>query len=252
MENFEKTKVFIQKAAKAQCDLLVFPELNLTGYVTGKTVCKTAVQSDFYLIKELEFLSLDYRISFLCGFAEKKEGKVFASHGFFSNGKLKGVYRKIQPGPPELSHLTPGNDFPVFDFLGWKFGIQLCFDAHFPEISTIMAKKGAELLIMPHASPRGTPGEKFESWKRHLLARAYDNGVYVIPVNQSGLNKNNLYFPGVSFLVSPSGKVEDVCLEDKESIAYFKADKLKIHEVKSHRMRYFFQYRRGKFYKENL
>jgi N-carbamoylputrescine amidase len=201
--NFDKTKLFLEKGAENKCDLVIFPELNLTGYVTGNEVCDTAVKLDFDLIKKLEDLSNDYRISFLCGLAEKKDKKVFASHIFLKKGKFAGIYRKIQPGPPELLQVSPGEEISLFELNGWKFGVQLCFDAHFPEISTIMAKKGAELIIIPHASPRGTSKEKFESWKRHLPARAYDNGLYVIAFNQCGLNKKNLYFPGVSFVVNP-------------------------------------------------
>ncbi|MGE4518063.1 MAG: nitrilase-related carbon-nitrogen hydrolase [Desulfobacteraceae bacterium] len=251
-DNFEKTKYFLQKAAEEKCDLVVFPEMNLTGYVTGSEICDTAIELDLSMIDRLESLSGNFKISFLCGFAEKKGNQVFASHGFFSRGKFIGSYRKIQPGPPELPHISPGKEILLFDFMGWKIGIQLCFDAHFPEISTIMAKKGAELIIIPHASPRGTPQEKFESWKRHLPARAYDNGLYVMALNQCGQNKKNLYFPGVSFLVNPSGKVEKVFLEENEMLACFELDKSKISEVKNHRMKNFFQYRRGDFYKDNF
>ncbi|MCB9480437.1 MAG: amidohydrolase [Desulfobacteraceae bacterium] len=247
-KNLEKTRLFLEKGRCNNCDLVVFPELNLTGYVTGEDVCDTAIEFDFEFKTNLELLSLEYSISFLCGFTEKRDDKFFASHVFVQNGKFSGIYRKLQPGPPELSHISPGNEIPVFNFSGWKFGIQLCFDAHFPEISTIMAEKGADLLIIPHASPRGSSQEKFESWKRHLLARAYDNGLYVIAVNQCGLNKRNLYFPGVSLLVSPSGRVESFCLEEKETFFCFELSKSAIAEVKTHRMKNFLRYRRKEFY----
>ncbi|MDY0362965.1 MAG: nitrilase-related carbon-nitrogen hydrolase [Desulforegulaceae bacterium] len=247
-KNFEKTELFLEKGRFNNCDLVVFPELNLTGYITGKDVCDTAIEFDCEFKTKLELLSLKYSLSFLCGFAEKNKDKIYASHAFFHNGKFAGIYRKLQPGPPELSHISPGNEIPVFNFLDWKFGIQLCFDAHFPEISTIMAENGADLLIIPHASPRGTSKEKFESWKRHLLARAYDNGLYVIAVNQCGFNKKNLYFPGVSLLISPSGRIENYCLEEKETFFCFELYKSKITEVKNHRMKNFLKYRRKDFY----
>ena len=62
------------------------------------------------------------------------------------------------------------------------FGLELCYESHFPEISTVLCLKGAEILFMPHASPRGEPDEKMKSWLRHLPSRAFDNGVFVNPV----------------------------------------------------------------------
>ncbi len=68
-------------------------------------------------------------------------------------------------------------------------GIQLCYDAHFPELSTRMAVNGADIIFMPHASPRGTPSQKLTSWLRHLTARAFDNGVFIVACNQNGDNQ---------------------------------------------------------------
>ena len=53
---------------------------------------------------------------------------------------------------------------PLFDVHGITLGIQLCYDAHFPELSTRMALDGADVIFMPHASPRGTPSKKLDSW----------------------------------------------------------------------------------------
>lgn len=250
--NLSKMSFFCKEAAKSGSNLVVFPEMNITGYTTGEDLEKTAVELNSGLIAQLEKISEDAGISYLCGLAEKEDENIFAAHLFIHNGKLAGKYRKVQPGPPELEILTPGNEIPVFEISGWKFGIQLCFDSHFPEISTIMAKKGADFIIIPHASPRGSSKDKLESWKRHLTARAFDNSIYVLANNQCGLNSKNIFFPGVNLLISPLGKLisQDLCEEEKISV--FSLEKKELDLVQGHRMSHFLRYRRNDFYKENL
>jgi predicted amidohydrolase len=90
---------------------------------------------------------------------------------------------------------------------GIRFGIQLCYDAHFPELSTRMAETDADVIFMPHASPRGQAADKHQSWMRHLPARAFDNGLFVVACNQTGDNENGLVFPGNAVVFSPSGEI---------------------------------------------
>jgi predicted amidohydrolase len=51
-----------------------------------------------------------------------------------------GVYRKLPSGPAGSGSFQPGETLPVFHWSGIRFGIQLCYDAHFPELSTLMAE----------------------------------------------------------------------------------------------------------------
>jgi N-carbamoylputrescine amidase len=248
-KNLIKTEQFLRQAAEKKASIAVFPEMNITGYTSGKELVDTAVVFDNNLEKKLSGFSVKYNIAFLCGLAEKEGKCIYASHLFIDQGKVKGKYRKLQPGPPEIGYITPGDKIPVFEFNGWNIGIQLCFDAHFPDISTIMARQGADIIIVPHASPRGSSEDKLNSWKRHLVARAYDNGLYVLAVNQCGKNSKNLFFPGISLLISPSGLSREVCLCEEESLFCFKLGKIKIEEVKKHRMKNFLQYRRDDFYR---
>ena len=138
----------------------------------------------------------------------------------------------------ELSNARPGRCLS-----------QLCYEAHFPEISTVMALKGAEIIFMPHASPRGTPSQKLDSWLRHLTARAFDNSVFVIACNQNGDNQRGLKFPGLALIIDPSGAVinKNISGEEGIAIADLKADTLEA--VRGHRMRYFLPNRRPEMYK---
>ena len=181
---------------------------------------------------------------------EKDENdRLFASHLVVTPEAISGVYRKIHIAPPERDMFSPGDSVPLFEVNGIKLGIQLCYDAHFPELSTRMAVEGADIIFMPHASPRGTPTEKFNSWMRHLTARAYDNSVFIVACNQIGENQNGLDFPGLAVVVGPSGMIlaKDTTGCEGMLVADLKSDKLSA--VREHRMRYFLPNRRPDLYR---
>jgi N-carbamoylputrescine amidase len=98
---------------------------------------------------------------------------------------------------------------------------------------------------MPHASPRGTPESKFNSWQRHLPARAFDNSVFIVACNQTGDNAAGLGFPGVALALGPSGEILEKRVNDEEGLLVtdLKADDLA--RVHNHRMRYFLPNRRS-------
>ena len=145
-------------------------------------------------------------VTVLAGFAERDGKSVYASHLVAASDGSSGVYRKIHLGPPEIGVFNAGNSLEIFSAEGTQFSIQLCYDAHFPELSTLHALKGAEIIFMPHASPRGTPHEKLAGWLRHLTARAYDNSVFIVASNLAGDNGHGLEFPGAAAILAPSGK----------------------------------------------
>jgi predicted amidohydrolase len=127
---------------------------------------------------------------------------------------------------------------------GLTFGIQLCYDAHFPELSTRMALNGADVIFIPHASPRGTPEDKYHSWLRHLKARAFDNSVFIVAVNQVGDNGNGLAFPGIAVAISPSGEVMDKKLCENEDMLVVELKEDLLTRVRSSFMHFFLPNRR--------
>jgi N-carbamoylputrescine amidase len=180
---------------------------------------------------------------------EKDEkGRIFASHLVVTPKNVSGIYRKTHIAPPERDIFSPGDSIPLFEVEGVKLGIQLCYDAHFPELSTRMAVDGADIIFMPHASPRGTPTEKFNSWMRHLTARAFDNGVFIVACNQVGENQKGLDFPGLAVVVGPSGNIltEKTTGCEAMLVTDLKAEELSA--IRDHKMRYFLPNRRPELY----
>jgi len=245
-ENIDNCIALIRKAANKNADMVVLPELNLTGYAPNRNIAAYARSIDTCLITRFQGLSDQLNLAILAGLAEKADNhKVFASHLVFVPGTFYGKYRKLHIPPHEQGIFAPGDSIPLFAHAGITFGIQLCYDAHFPELSTTMAVKGVDLIVLPHASPRGTPLEKHRSWMRHLSARAFDNGVFIAAVNQAGSNGAGLHFPGLSLVVGPDGNLVSRSLAQKNHLHVVDLDPAHLHHVRSHKMRYFLPSRRN-------
>jgi len=137
----------------------------------------------------------------------------------------------------------------VFDVKGCTFGIELCYDTHFPELSTLLTLKGAEIIFCLHASPRGTPEQKHRSWLRHLTARAYDNGVFIVACNQTGANGDGLEFPGIALVLNPSGEVIAEHVSGEEGVLFADLRAADLAHVRENRMRFFLPNRRPGLYK---
>lgn len=243
--NFQSTLKLVNQAIAQKAEIIVFPEMNLTGYVSNEDIhdfsrpMTTDMQKSFIDIAKFSNITL------LIGLAEKtRDKKIYPSHYIFYTDGSFDVYRKIHISPYEKSYFSAGNHISTYHSHGLTFGIQLCYDAHFPELSTAMALKQADIIFIPHASPRGSVKEKYNSWIRHLRARAFDNGVYIAATNQTGDNGKGLMFPGLCLFIGPDGNVIYSSLDGSESIHVVDIDRTALNNFRSHPMRYFLPHRR--------
>jgi N-carbamoylputrescine amidase len=248
-KSLEQMSIWAKQARAEGAVIICFPEMNVTGYSTGQDIIDSAEPVPGPIIHKLSSLAKSENITILAGIAEKaKNGRIFASHLVLKPNGEVGVYRKLHLAPPERSIFSPGDRVPLFEVEGVKFGIQLCYDAHFPELSTHMAIHGAEVIFMPHASPRGTPKQKYKSWMRHLPARAFDNGLFVIACNQTGENQKGLRFPGLAVILGPSGKIVDKDLSGSQRMIVTDLKSEDLSRVRKHKMRFFLPNRRPELY----
>lgn len=250
-KNLQRMETFVQEAERAGADLICFPELSITGYRLENPAEIYAGFRTERVLERVEEMARTHGLILLAGMVELSDGdKPYISQLVAGPDGFVGVYRKTHLSPNEKATYRPGQKIEVFNLKGARFGVQLCYESHFPEISTIMALQGAEILLIPHASPRGSPAEKAESWLRHLPGRAFDNGLYVVANNQVGNNRNGFLFPGVAMALNPSGRVMSSYRGYEEKMMWLHLTKEELDETRNHRMKYFLPNRRPELYRE--
>lgn len=244
-DNLDRMAHWAAIARKNGTTLLCFPEMNITGYSSGPGIADIAQPVPGPASDRVSALAVCEGMTILAGLAESDgKGRYFASHLVATPDGAVRVYRKMHVAPPEKKIFSGGEQVPLFYTQEVTFGVQLCYDAHFPELSTKMAVMGADVIFLPHASPRGTPREKLRSWMRHLSARAFDNGVFIAAVNQAGDNGSGLSFPGVAVVLGPDGEILCRDTEGKEGLLFADLTDEKLQGVRGHPMRYFLPSRR--------
>jgi N-carbamoylputrescine amidase len=248
--NLDRMEAWAAAARREGAAIVCFPEMNITGYGVDAGIRECAEPLPGRIGRRLCALAQRHQVVILAGVAEQgEESRVYASHTVAAPDGWHGVYRKLHIAPPEKAAFAAGNRAPLFDAAGIRFGIQLCYDAHFPELSAHMALDGADVIFMPHASPRGTPEEKRTSWLRHLPARAFDNGVFVVACNQAGANGAGLVFPGIALAIGPDGREIATEAHGREGLLLVTLDAELLDAVRNHPMRYFLPHRRPDLYR---
>ena len=228
--NIARMEEFLNDAASDRVDLVCFPELSVQGYTAGDPAASTPEPIPGPSTEALAEIGRRLGLTFMAGLLERDvSGIVYNTQVIFGPQGTVGSYRKTHVPTREIGTWSCGSDIPVFDHSKARYGIEICYDSHFPEVSTILAERGAEILFLPHASGVGaSAADKKEGWLRYMPARAYDNTVYVAVCNQVGDNGTGKIFSGVSFICDPGGRViaESSTTSEEMVVADLKADVL--------------------------
>jgi N-carbamoylputrescine amidase len=252
-KNLDRIQSFSLEASDKGADIVCFPELSVTGYTLEAfgEVYK-GLNSD-KAMERLVRTAQEAHVVLIAGLIEiSGEAKPYITQVVAGPEGLVGRYRKTHLSPSEKDIFHPGEDIRVYSYGNTTFGIQLCYEAHFPEISTILALMGADILFVPHASPRGEPGAKLQSWLRHLPGRAFDNGVFLVACNQVGKTREGFTFPGAAVILGPDGQVLARYAGEEEKILFAELKVKVLHSLRQHRMKYFLPQRRPELYKKIL
>ena len=183
-----------------EADLVVFPELFLSGYTTVE-VGELAVDPEGPEVERVAGVARENSTAVIFGAVERFGGG-YANSAIHvdRNGTLAGVYRKTHLFGSEREAYLPGDELLVVDLEGFKAGLMICFDVEFPEVARALAQAGADLLITISANmePFGPDHRVFST------ARALENGVPHAYVNQIGPGEE-FTFTGETFAVSADG-----------------------------------------------
>lgn len=127
------------------------------------------------------------------------------------NGDVIGTYKRVVIHPMEKSFIQSGKEFPVFELDDITFGVLICFEIAFPELTRVIALKGASVIFVPASAPK----ESDYLWEARLKARAIDDQLFIVGVNRCGEIGNEQYL-GRSMVVSPRGEVIYACKNEEE------------------------------------
>jgi predicted amidohydrolase len=248
-KNLDRMESVVREASKKSAGIVLFPELSISGYTLKKPEKLYDLEQSQKIHDKIVRMAHDAKLIVMAGMVEMlHQGRPYITHVVAGPEGLLGLYRKTHLSPAEKEQYREGDSLEVFREKDLTFGLQLCYESHFPEISTALSLKGADVIFMPHASPRGTPDEKMKSWLRHLVARAFDNGVFVVACNQVGRTKEELSFPGVIIALDPQGRVLESYTGNDEKMLFVELKAKTLKETRGHRMKYFLPHRRPELY----
>jgi predicted amidohydrolase len=208
-ENLKKIKKAVARAKKQGAELVIFPELSLTGYVVRDEIYDLAERIPGPSTKIMEKIAKKNDIHIVFGMPEISQNTEATLHnsavligpsGFI--GKYHKMYLPTHSIFEEKRYFRPGYQAAVFDTELGKLGFIICYDIYFPEVARLTRVKGAQLIICISAS-HGVRRSFFEVL---TIARAIENTAFLAFVNLAGI-QDGLQFWGGSRLVGPSGRV---------------------------------------------
>ncbi len=212
--NLEIHERVARDAAAAGSDLVVFPELSLTGYLLGDQVPELAVPVDDVRLRPL--LEMSREIDILVGLVEDAPGHRFHNSAvYLSKGQVLHVHRKLYL--PTYGLFQEGREFSAggvirrFDAPWGPAGLLVCEDLWHMPCAWLLAHQGAEVIfILSNGPTRGAkPGSEVTSvavWRQLLQTTAQFQTTWMVYVNRTGC-EDGLTFGGGSLVVDPFGRV---------------------------------------------
>jgi predicted amidohydrolase len=211
-DNLKLIEEQITKARESGADLIVFPELALSGYFLKDLVPDVALRIDSPEIKYL--IELSRGISIAIGFVEETDDyHFFNSALYLEDGAIRHLHRKVYLPTyglfDEQRYLARGTTFRAFDTKFGRFGMLICEDMWHLSASYILAMDGATTLICLSSSPaRGIEGDTLGSaaaWQKLTSTTALFLNCRVLYSNRVGF-EDGVNFWGGSEYVAPSGE----------------------------------------------
>jgi deaminated glutathione amidase len=215
-ENIATADSHVRGAAADGASLIVLPEK--WTVMGGEAELRAGAQTlDGNAIEWAREVAQELDVDLVAGsIAERIPG-----HDLLSNtsvhvgpdGEIRAVYRKLHMFDVEVDGRQyresdtdePGDDIVSSELVdGTKLGMSICYDLRFPEVSRILALRGARVIVLPAAFTLLTTRDH---WASLIRARAIENQVYVVAANQDGTHPGNHRSGGHSMIVDPWGIV---------------------------------------------
>jgi predicted amidohydrolase len=215
------------RAAVEQAQLVLFPELVVHGHCTPNTWELAEPVPDGPSTARLMEMAKRHRLVLCAGMNEKENDIVYNTQVLVGPVGYLGKQRKLHLSRDEVFYYKGGREMPVFDIGPCKVGIVICYDNQFPEIARVLALRGAEVLLMPHAGRfklwDDTPASEAaarryaHSFLKKYALRARENACFAVLADQVGRagyvslwprdSENQPHHAGAALVWGPDGEL---------------------------------------------
>jgi NAD+ synthase (glutamine-hydrolysing) len=213
--NLEKHLDYIERANTTGVDLLIFPELSLTGYQVNDLVPEVAISATADDEVFGQMLKASQKLDIMFGFVQRDlRNRFYIAAAYLSRGEILHVHRKIYLPTytmfDEGRYFDQGEHIRAFDTRFGRVGMLICEDFWHMSPPYILWMDGADILLLQSASPsRGLDsGDRLDSsrWVE-LVNQAYASMFtnYVVHCNRVGYEDGKNFWGG-SAIVNPNGE----------------------------------------------
>jgi predicted amidohydrolase len=222
--NLARATEIIALADSEHSDLVVFPELFLTGYALGRVDEDLTMSADDPRLKALS--ATVPQTDVLIGLHEDGLGvHNYNSAAYYDASGLVHTHRKLYLPTydvfEERKHFSPGQSMRAYDTRHGRMATLICNDAWQPQLAFLAVQDGARVLLMPTNSAQSRFPERYDSrtyWRDITVFYARMFECYVVFVNRVGEEAEHLRFWGGSHVVDPWGEIVCELPENEEAV----------------------------------
>lgn len=225
-ETFENILFLIDEAGKNSADLTVLPECAYPAYFLGENIdlAKESLSLNDKLISKTADLARKYNMYIALGLVICRDEKFYNSAIFFNrNGEIINTANKSNFWHFDEKWFTPCEEYTTFETDFGTMGMMVCADGRIPEISRILALKGADVIIdLANLGAQAFEKKDLSNQQYQFLlsTRAKENGVWLIVADKVGLECGCANYLGRSMIIDPTGKIITSATTDKQEIIY--------------------------------
>lgn len=239
-----------ERAATEKAELVLFPELVVHGHCTPNTWELAEPVPGGPSVERLVQLARQHRLFLSVGLSEKERDVVFNAQVLVGPAGYVGKQRKLHLSRDEVLFYKGGRELPVFDIGKCKISTVICYDNQFPEPARVLALRGADVILMPHAarikmwddtveSEAAARRHSFEYFTAYAM-RARENACFAVLADQAGRagyvdtypreHPNQPHHAGAAIIFGPDGEIlahaQTECIRDELIVAELDAARL--------------------------
>jgi omega-amidase len=230
-DNHARAEAMLWQAADAATDVAVLPEMFSTGFSFSLDGLAPANEHPTHLF--LKDMSRSLSMNIIAGFKalspDGPERGLNLGRAYTRDGDVTATYAKMHPFTFSNEHevIEPGPGPVVFDLEGIPSSMFICYDLRFPEGFRAVARRALAVYVLAN-----WPASRQTHWEALLRARAIENQCFVIGVNRTGADANDIEYEGGSLVFGPQGEIF-VRGGTAEELLLCNIDPHEVHEVRA-------------------